>query len=64
MSEDQSNFNGDFLTKTREIVASGESVYGPVGSPKQVEKLVELDARLAVSRRLGEAPPAPEPWTE
>jgi hypothetical protein len=64
LSEEHSNPLGDFLIKTRELVAEGNSVYGPVGSPRQVEKLAELDAKLAVSRRLGEAPPAPEPWTE
>jgi hypothetical protein len=47
----------------RETVASGESVYGAVGSPKQVEKLAELDAKIALGRQLGEIPPAPEPWS-
>jgi hypothetical protein len=48
----------------RSLSASGESVYGPVGSPRQIEKLSELDARIALGRRLGEIAPAPEPWTE
>jgi hypothetical protein len=63
MSEDLSNFDVEFLTSTYEIVKSGESVYGPVGSPKQVEKMAELEAKMGLARHLGEVPPAPEPWT-
>jgi len=62
MSEEV-NPAADFLTGLRETVASGESVYGPAGSPKQVEKLAELDAKIALGRQLGEIPPAPEPWS-
>jgi hypothetical protein len=53
----------DFLTGLRETVASGESVYGAVGSPRQVAKLAELDAKIALGRQLGEIQPAPEPWS-
>ena len=63
MSEDLSNFDVEFLTSTYEIVKSGESVYGPVGSPKQAEKMAELEAKMGLARHLGEVPPAPEPWT-
>lgn len=51
-----------FLIATRNIVADGRSVYGPIGSPKQVEKMAELDARIAHGRHMGEVPPAAEPW--
>jgi hypothetical protein len=53
---DETNSLGSFLTDLREKVAGGESVYGPVGSPKQVEKLAELDAKIALGRKLGEIP--------
>ncbi len=51
------------LSNIRERVASGESVYGPIGSPKQVEKLSEVEARLAHGRLTRGWPAAPEPWS-
>jgi hypothetical protein len=64
MSDDTSiNPVADFLLGIRDQVVAGTSIYGPVGSPKQVEKLAELDAKLALGRQLGEIPPAPEPWS-
>jgi hypothetical protein len=67
VSDEQNNDTispqASFLMDLRERVAGGESGYGPVGSPKQVDKLAEIDAKLAVARQLGEAPPAVEPWT-
>ena len=44
-----------------DLVETGNSVYGPVGSPRQVEKVTELRARLGLARELGEAPPEPPP---
>jgi hypothetical protein len=38
--------------------------FGPIGSPRQNEKLAEFDANIALGRRLDEIAPAPEPWTE
>jgi len=63
MADDNSNPHGEFLTGLRDSVAGGESVYGPVGSPSQVAKLAELDAKIALGRQLGEIAPAPEPWS-
>jgi hypothetical protein len=53
----------EFLLRTRDLIAEGKSVYGPVGSPKQVEKQAEYDAKIAFGRQQGEIPPAEEPWT-
>ena len=66
MSEDRTNEPnpaGDFLVNLHARVAAGESAYGAVGSPAQVAKMAELDAKLGLARQLGEAPPAPEPWS-
>jgi hypothetical protein len=54
---------GDFLTATRELVASGKSVYGPADTPAAQAKLQELDAKIALGRQLGEIAPAPEAWS-
>ena len=54
----------EFLLHTQELVESGKSAYGEIGSPRQLEKMKELDARLGLLRKIGEAPPPPEPWTE
>ena len=35
----------------------------PVGDPRQIAKLQELDAQIALGQQLGEIPPAPEPWS-
>ena len=45
------------------VIPEFVEVCGPVGSPKQVEKMAELEAKMGLARRLGEASPAPEPWT-
>ena len=63
-SSETPNPLADYLIRTRELVASGSSVYGPVGSPKQVEKMAELEARLDLGRELGEIPAAPAPWAD
>jgi hypothetical protein len=53
----------DFLSDLRERILAGTSVYGDPNSARAVEKLAEVDAKLGLARRLGEAPPAPPPWT-
>jgi hypothetical protein len=63
MSDFPENFDADFLATTYELVKSGRSIYGEIGSPKQVEKMAELEARMGLARQLGEVPPPPEPWT-
>jgi hypothetical protein len=64
MSEDTpANPTAEFLLSIRESVASGNSVYGPADSPRAVEKLAELEAKLALGRHLGEIPPGSEPWS-
>ena len=60
MSDDK---NYQFLTGIREKVASGTSVYGPADSPAAIEKLAEVDARLAHGRQVEGWPAAPEPWS-
>jgi hypothetical protein len=67
VSDDTPNNNisplGDFLTDLRERILAGTSVYGDPQSPRAVERLAELDAKLVLARQLGEAPAAPEPWS-
>lgn len=58
---DDTNPEAEFLIRTRDLIAEGKSAYGPVGSPKQIEKLAEYNAKLDFGRRTGEVPPAPEP---
>ena len=53
----------DFLTDLRDRILAGTSFYGDPQSPRALEKLQELDAKLGLARQLGEAPPAPEPWS-
>jgi hypothetical protein len=52
-----------FLSDLRERILDGSSVYGDPQSPRAVEKLQEIDAKLGLARQLGEAPPAPEVWS-
>lgn len=54
----------DFLTGTRDLILGGKTVYGDPASSLAQAKLQELDAKIALGRRLGEIAPAPEPWTE
>lgn len=44
-----------------QLVETGNSIYGAIGSPKQVEKVNELRARIGLGRELGEIPEAPPP---
>ena len=64
MSDDDQPLSPDaeFLQRHRESVAEGNNVY-PLGSPRQIEKLAELDAQIEFRRRIGEMPPAPEPMS-
>jgi hypothetical protein len=53
----------DFLSDLRERILAGTSVYGDPTSARAVEKLAEVEAKLGLARRLGEAPPEPKPWS-
>lgn len=63
MSDEQPNV-GEFLLRTRELVAAGKSAYGDPNSPAAQAQLAELDARLEHHRHMGEAPPPTPPWTQ
>lgn len=54
---------GEFLTSLREKLVAGQSAYGDPSSPAAQLRLQEIDAKLGFMRQIGEAPPAPEPWT-
>lgn len=54
--------DAEFLLRHRESVAEGNTVY-PTGSPRQIEKLAQLDAEIAFRRQIGEMPAAEEPWS-
>lgn len=60
---DQKPDASKMLMNLREQVASGTSLWGPVGSSKQVAKMAEIDAHLEFGRRIDEMPPAPPPMT-
>jgi hypothetical protein len=51
------------LTDLRDRILAGTSVYGDPQSTRAVEKLAEVDAKLGLARRLGEAPLEPKPWS-
>jgi hypothetical protein len=51
------------LADLRERILAGTSLYGDPQSTRAVEKLAEVEAKLGLARQLGEAPPAPEPWS-
>jgi hypothetical protein len=53
----------DFLLTTRELIIEGRSIYGDPNSRLAKERLAEIDANLTFLRGIGEAPPAPEPWS-
>jgi hypothetical protein len=44
-----------------QLIETGNSVYGPIGSPLQTEKVAELRARIGLGRELGEIAPEPPP---
>jgi hypothetical protein len=54
---------GQFLAEMRERIVSGESAYGDPQCARAIERLAEIDAKLALGRQLGEIAPAPEPWS-
>ena len=65
MTEDSPELNptAAFLIRTREIVASGGSVYGDANSPAAKAKLEELDAKINLGQQLGEIPAEPS-WDQ
>jgi len=52
-----------FLTDLRDTILAGKSLYGDPTSPRAVEKLAELDAKIAFGRSIGEIAPPPPAWT-
>ncbi|MGH7047558.1 MAG: hypothetical protein ACREE2_14345 [Stellaceae bacterium] len=60
MSDDASHPHANFLVNLRDSVARGNEAF-PLGSPEQIAKLADLDARITLGRRLGEIAPAEEP---